>query len=331
MGGANSISLEAILDSGCVTEDNVLRLRHAFFQDGDISRHEAETLFDINRSCTEQDDGWPQFFIEALTDFIVHQEQPQGYVTVENADWLIARVFEDGHVETRTELELVIKVLDEARWSPDRLVKFALDQVKIAVVSGAGPLRSGSELSPGVIGGAEVEILRHILYASSGDGNIAVTRAEAEVLFDINDATSEAENDPSWSDLFVKAVANHLMAACGYRVPPREEALRLERWVEERDGTLGFMQKMVSGGLSAIWNVYQKQSAEERALERLEAQKREIIIAEALTEPEADWLSERIGRDGTLHENEKALLAFLRDESPDLHPSLEPLMKQLAA
>jgi hypothetical protein len=106
-----------------------------------------------------------------------------------------------------------VKVLDRAKLSPVKLVRFALEQVKLAVTVGDGYLghaRSNRRLSPGVIGEVEVELIRRILYAFGGDGNIAVTRQEAEVLFDINDATAEASNDPAWSDLFVKALANFL-------------------------------------------------------------------------------------------------------------------------
>jgi hypothetical protein len=71
-----------------------------------------------------------------------------------------------------------------------------------------------------------------MLYAFGGDGNIAVTQQEASVLFDINDATAETENHPAWSDLFVKALANFLMATSGYQVPTRQEALRREAWLE---------------------------------------------------------------------------------------------------
>jgi hypothetical protein len=48
------------------------------------------------------------------------------------------------------------------------------------------------------------------------------------------------------------------------------------------------------------------------------------------SEPEAGWLAERIGRDGRLHQNEKALLRFLKQESPRLHESLQPLLDRAA-
>ena len=102
------------------------------------------------------------------------------------------------------------------RSSPSQLCVYALEQVAHAVVDGKGPLMLGGALVPGLIAKAEVELLRRILHAHGGDGNIAITRAEAEVLFRINERTAQAKNDPSWNDLFVKAIANFVMCSAGY-------------------------------------------------------------------------------------------------------------------
>src|SRR6185295_5442738 len=125
------------------------------------------------------------FFVEAITDYLVFQERPQGYLTAANAQWLIERISNDGNVDSKTELELLVNVLDKARWAPVSLVKFALEQVKQAVISGEGPLRRGRTLERGTITEGEVDLLRRILYAFGGDGHVAVTRDELDVLLDI--------------------------------------------------------------------------------------------------------------------------------------------------
>ncbi|MBI1386325.1 MAG: hypothetical protein GC150_15570 [Rhizobiales bacterium] len=326
MGNRSEAVIAGIRAQGAVSAGDVLALRRAFYEDGAISVTEAEALLDIEATADERDPSWAPFFIEALTDFTVHQVAPAGYVSAENADWLIARITADGQVRTASELELVISIADAARWVPERLTRFALAQVKDAVLGVSGPLADGRGLEPGVIGAAEVDLIRRILYAAGGDGNIAITRAEAEILFDINDATREAENHPSWSDLFVKAVANHLMAAAGYAPPTREEALRLEEWLEERGSVSDFLGSMFSGGFRAVWEKYREQSAEERALERLTEQRRQILLAEEVTSLEASWLAARIGRDGVLHENERALLRFIKQECPQIDPALSELL-----
>ena len=42
------------------------------------------------------------------------------------------------------------------------------------------------------------------------------------------------------------------------------------------------------------------------------------------------WLAERIGRDGIITPNEQALLNYLREESPEIHPLLNELIDRFA-
>jgi hypothetical protein len=315
-----------------VTAGDVTELRRAVYHDGAAETGEVERLFKIDEAAEERDPTWPEFFVEAVTDYLVEQLEPHGYVSEANADWLIARIGSDGVVKTATELELLVKVLERAKSSPERLAAFALNQVKKAVVEGEGPLARGGALTPGNIGGAEVELIRRMLYAFSGDGNVAITHSEAEVLFDINDHTAEAENDPAWSDLFVKAIANLMMAASGYSVPTRQEALRREAWLDSpsSDGVGDFFSRMAAGGLHGILAAYRRPGTEQAWAERNARTRTAIANAEVVTAEEAEWLSRRIGRDGALHANEKALLRFIRDEAPSVHPSLKSLIAKAA-
>ncbi len=324
--------MDEIIRRGSIKDVDVLRLKSSFHCDGVISADEAEALMRLNESCPIQDPAWPDFFIEAVTDYVVNQAQPEGYLTAEGAQWLIARVARDGTISRKTEFDLIVNVLDKSRWSPVSLARLALAQIKRAVADGDGPLRAGQMSEKGKISEPEVELVRRILYAFGGDGNVAVTRAEAEVLFDINDAIADPEANPAWTDLFVKAVTNVVMAASGQAVPTREEAMRRDAWLVDR-GDLSpraLLTAMVASSLDAVRSAYQEQSAEERALARLEHQRIEIITNEVITRAEAGWLCERIGRDGRLTPNEVALIGYLKKESPNIHPDLQAAVDRLA-
>src|SRR4029453_12287384 len=84
--------------------------------------------------------GWDDFFVEALTDYVVHQQAPADYIDKAKADWLIARLSRDGRVNTDSELEALVRILERAPSAPARLTAFALDQVKRAVIDGEGAL-----------------------------------------------------------------------------------------------------------------------------------------------------------------------------------------------
>lgn len=306
-----------------IDADDVLALRKCAFGDGLVSRREADALFHLDGSTTEKCGEWTAFFLEAMVDYIVHQEKPAGYVSDDNARWLVEHIARDGFVRGDTELELLVRVLERSMRSPEHLVAFALKQVALAV--------AGNPDEPAAIDESEVELVRRILFAFGGDGHAAVTRAEAEALVEINDTTDENLNHPAWNDLFVKAIANFVLCASGYAPPPREEALRRETLFETASVDIGgFFNRMVSGGVRAVIDAYAletdlEQDWEERN-KRTEAAARR---AERVSAQEARWLAERIGG-GRLRDNERALLAFLKDTAPSTHPDIAPLMAKIA-
>ncbi|MFN3351493.1 hypothetical protein [Pseudorhodoplanes sp.] len=321
----DSEQVQAILARGVITADDILALRHRVFWKGIVTGADAELAFLLNDKLHHNaDPAWPAFFVEALTDYVVTQAEPSGYVSEDNAAYLIQRIGRSGCVDTACELELLIKVLERSRQSPVSLVRFALDQVKIGVVTGAGAVGARRKCNIGAVEDHETEMVRRILYAFGGDGNIAVTQAEAEVLFDINDATDHEHNHPSWSDLYVKALANFLMAASGYRVPTRQEALRREAWLDEPPaGVPAFMGRMLEGGLKGILNAYREPDAVPDAVDRWTTPR--------ATDAEIAWAAGRIGRHGRLHQNEMALINFLKSLDAHRHPRLVPVLDRVAA
>jgi hypothetical protein len=331
MGVLSAVAVAEIKARGSIKDADVLRLRRSYYDDSRISSQEADTIFALNDACPVQDPAWADCFVETLTDYVVEQAQPQGYITAENAQWLIERIARDGKVETKTELELVVNVLDKARWAPQSFVRFALDQVRNAVLHGGGPLRSGKVLEPGVVTAGDVDLLRRILFAFGSDGNLAVTRLEAEVLFDIDEATAQADNCRAWPELFIKAVAGSMLAASGYAAPPREMALAQESFLDRR-GELS-LDNILSGmvtGMRGWFGGYSAQTDEERAIARLTQQKIEIVTHERLAVADAEWLASRIARGGRMTPNQRALLIYLKAESTTIHPVLQALLDKAA-
>ena len=104
-----------------------------------------------------------------------------------------------------------------------------------------------------------------------------------------------------------------------------------ETWLERRgDLSIGNVVSNAFGkGLSGVLAAYRDQSSVERAMAALERQKVEIVTAEEMSLAEANWLAERIGRDGKISPNEQALLDFLVANSPQVAPELDAMMRRL--
>ncbi|HLS80390.1 MAG TPA: hypothetical protein VK025_03200, partial [Steroidobacter sp.] len=186
----------------------------------------------LNDALAARSAEWCDFFVEAIGEFVINGSEPKGYVSDDNARWLMARLDRDGRLDSMAELELLVRVLERAANAPETLKTYALAQIEKAVLTGTGPTRSGGELAPNCVSDAEARLLRRVLFAAGGDGPAAVSRAEAELLFRLKDASRGAANGPEWKRLFVQGVGNHLM---GYVSPTaqldRARAGELESFV----------------------------------------------------------------------------------------------------
>lgn len=282
-----------------ITEADVLTLRQDVFEDHLVSEAEAISLIALGRDVPEGDAAWSQFYCEALTDWAMRQDAPEDYVSEAGAATLARLLGEDGGANP-LELDLLAHLFHHARVVPEALAARALLAVREGV------------LADGVVTPRETRALRRFLYAPGGAGRIGITRAEAEVVFDINDAVRGAENDPEWSVLFGQAITAYVMSHTGYAAPDRDEALRLEAFMDSPGG-MTFASTSVRGAFRAAWHGLTGRDAAE-AMRRDLAAERDALNARAavLTKDETDWLVRRLRADGRICGTERALVARLR-------------------
>lgn len=300
-------TMAEIAASRRITPSDVVALQVEMLRGGHLSRAEVDALFDLDQHCDRKCGDWLVFFIEAVTDHVLNAGACPGHVTDGAAAWLVGSISQDGKVETETELELLLNVVEQAAAVPAILSAFAIGQIARAVVQGAGPFAAGRDLPQGIIGQADVELIRRILKAGGGPAHAAITRAEAEVLFLINDLTVEEMNDPAWDELFVKAMANHVLGGSGRAVATRAEALRREMLFEQATSDLaGFFRRMAAASADAAF------------------------AAARVAEEEAAWLAERFTSNRLIHDNERALVALIASEAEDVPPAMAPLLARAA-
>ena len=294
---------------GVITADEVLAIRRIVWPDGRIDPVEADAIFDLNSAITQAPREWVDFFIEAIDAYVVHEQQPVGYVDDDKANWLMAKIDNDGRVDSLGELELLVKILEDATNAPQALKAYALKQVEAVVVSGSGPTRDGGSPEPGTITAGEVKLLRRILYAQGSDGPALVSTAEAEMLFRIKDATLAAANAPEWQTLFVQAVGNHLMAHSDYQPLSRERAAQLDVFMNDNHVNIaGFLGRMAEGGLSGFHDLFGSKA--------LRPDHDAAVAADqAIDAEELAWLKAEVEADHRFDPLEKKLLAFIADES----------------
>lgn len=305
-----SLADQAMAD-GSITAEEILDLRRAGWGDGAIHPEEAEALFVLNDHLKERTAAWTDFFVEALGEFIVNGSEPRGYVSDEQAAWLIARVDHDGRVDSMAELELLVRVAERALNAPQALKEFILAQVERAVMTGEGPTRSCGAVAPGAITPAECAILRRLVFASGGDGPGIVSRAEAEALFRLKDASLGKDNAPEWQQLFVQALGNHLMAHGGHTPLSQARAAELESFMNDATPHLGrFVGRVARSGIAnSFGKVFGRKPVDGPDLSD------KVTAALAITATEQMWLQNQIDANDQVDAFDQALLDFIARET----------------
>ena len=107
----------------------------------------------------------------------------------------------------------------------------ALTIVRDGVITGEGPTTKGRVHFSRALDADDAAWCARILTAAAV-ANQPVSRAEAEALFEINDAATERSDEGRFDDLLAKAVAHHAASASGLPVPPRTVALSPDTDIE---------------------------------------------------------------------------------------------------
>jgi hypothetical protein len=314
---------KALLDG----QDAAVLRRIIYGPKPNVSPAEVGVLFKLNADAREVSPEWRTLMVDTVTDVVVRQQEPCGYVDSASADWLKGLVTRHP-MAPRDEVEVLVHVLETADQTPPQFAAFVVDRVKAAALEAVQ--------QSGRLDREMVELLRRVIFAQGGERNVAVTRHEAEALFDVNDAVKVAVADPAWRELFTHAVAAAVLYETPW-TPDRATAQREKDWLADTSQhpfhrILAAFRRGAGAGAAARegWRELVEGDYLDHELEVREAADEALEAkAEILTDEEARWLRARVGRVGGLDDNERALLAYLhanaRATSPQLGAASDPM------
>lgn len=313
---------QRVATTGVVTAADVLAVRRAVYG-GDciVSRTEAQAVYAIEHGRRTTNREWSDFFVEALADFALNQEQPAGFLSPETAARLEGQIMARKTPSMDADMAIVAKLIEQARDVPASFSAFALRLAKDAVIYGDSADASGRAHVSGRVDDADVALLQRILWGAGVEGHLAVSRCEAEALFAIADATTGADNVAAFDDLFAKAIGNYLIGATGRAVPDRETALRYDNAGHYKADMVSVMRQMLTTAPDFPGALRERtlgQYVEDEHARLNMVRDVEIEVASILTPAKAEWLADRIARNGVTNGPEKALLAFIEREATKL-------------
>lgn len=299
--------------AGRITADDVIAMRREVYGAPEVGRDDVEALIALDQAVGDAAPEWGGFVADAMVDYVVRQQDPQDYVDDAKAAWLTAACA--GPLTRQGGLEALVRVLESASSAPQSLEAFVLGKVKAAIVA------------TGRLAADDVALIRRLVFAGASEGNIGVTREEADALFDIDQACG-ANADPAWPPFFAQAIDDALTAVSPFHVDNREEAGRDTAWLASRPGVFDFFRQMVSkpdvaGAMDDVFHPYE---GERREWEGPEAQiEADEAAAAPITDEEAEWLMKRLGG-GPLSPAGHALAERLKAQVPDANARLKPLI-----
>ena len=132
-----------------------------------------------------------------------------------------------------------IGAIETAKISCRNTAALALTVVRDGVITGEGPTTRGRVHFSRALDAHDAAWCARILTATAVEHQ-PVSRAEAEALFEINNAAAERSDDGRFDDLLAKAIVHHAASEFGLPVPPRTVALSpdtaIESWAPAHGG-----------------------------------------------------------------------------------------------
>ena len=90
-----------LLADGIIDADEVKELEEVLYEDGVIDKDEADFLFELNNAVSGKENApeWKDFFIKAITSFVLDDDQSNGEVDEDEAKYLYKQIKGDGQID----------------------------------------------------------------------------------------------------------------------------------------------------------------------------------------------------------------------------------------
>ena len=90
-----------LLADGIIDSEEVKTLESVIFEDGIVDKEEADFLFELNNAVSGKENApeWKEFFVKAITSFVIDDEKSNGEVDDDEAKYLYDQIKGDGQID----------------------------------------------------------------------------------------------------------------------------------------------------------------------------------------------------------------------------------------
>lgn len=89
------------LADGVIDAEEVKILESVIFEDGVVDKEEADFIFELNNAVSGKENApeWKDFFVRAITSFVLDDDQSNGEVDDDEAKYLYDQIKSDGQID----------------------------------------------------------------------------------------------------------------------------------------------------------------------------------------------------------------------------------------
>lgn len=90
-----------LLADGIIDAEEVKTLASVIFEDGIVDKEEADFIFELNNAVSGKANApeWKDFFVKAITSFVLDDDKSNGEVDEDEAKYLYDQIKGDGQID----------------------------------------------------------------------------------------------------------------------------------------------------------------------------------------------------------------------------------------
>lgn len=90
-----------LLADGIIDAEEVKTLESVIFEDGIVDKEEADFIFELNNAVSGKANApeWKDFFVKAITSFVLDDDKSNGEVDDDEAKYLYDQIKGDGQID----------------------------------------------------------------------------------------------------------------------------------------------------------------------------------------------------------------------------------------
>ena len=111
-----------LLADGIIDAEEVKTLESVIFDDGVVDKEEADFIFELNNAVSGKANApeWKDFFVKAITSFVLDDDKSNGEVDEDEAKYLYDQIKGDGQIDD-VEKALLENIKAKSKNFPDLL------------------------------------------------------------------------------------------------------------------------------------------------------------------------------------------------------------------